>query len=81
MNQSGIHFCQPYTYHDIPDGEFVQCPIVVGAKGRLRKAQQMVKNSNKRKKVLPTQNEVNIHMDALFSIESQAKLDMEQDQQ
>jgi len=38
------------TYHDIPDGEYVQCPIVVDAKGRLRKAQQMIKKSIQKKK-------------------------------
>jgi len=40
----------PTTFHDIPDGEYVHCPIVFDAKGRLRKAKQMVKKSMKKER-------------------------------
>jgi len=40
----------PTTFHDIPDGEYVHCPIVLDAKRRMRKAKQMVKKSMKKER-------------------------------
>ena len=46
----------PTTFHDIPDGEYVRCPIVLDAKRRLRKAKQMVKKSMKKRKKMIMQS-------------------------
>jgi len=60
----------PTIFHDIPDGEYVHCPIVLDAKRRMRKAKQMVKKSIKKKKA--SESAVNIHTDASFSINREA---------